>query len=70
MSKSPVLRMEKSFDYSDSLRETPLYTTTEVARYLRVPASTVRAWAFGQGYQTSFGRSSALQIRPVSGYRS
>ena len=25
-------------------RETPLYTATEAAHYLRVPVSTVRAW--------------------------
>jgi len=33
------------------IRETPLYTASEAAHYLRVPASTVRAWAFGQGYR-------------------
>jgi uncharacterized protein (DUF433 family) len=29
----------------------PLYTAAEAARFLRLPASTVRAWAFGQGYK-------------------
>ncbi len=30
------------------LRERPLYTPAEAARYLRLPKSTVRAWVFGQ----------------------
>lgn len=30
------------------IRRTPLYTATEAARFLRLPVSTVRAWAFGQ----------------------
>jgi len=30
------------------VREEPLYTAAEAARYLRLPASTVRAWVFGQ----------------------
>lgn len=37
-------------------RETPLYTATEAAHYLRVPVSTVRAWAFGQGHRKDGSR--------------
>ena len=33
------------------IREMPLYSAAEAARYLRLPASTVRAWSFGQGYR-------------------
>lgn len=33
------------------IREMPLYAASEAARYLRLPASTVRAWAFGQTYR-------------------
>jgi uncharacterized protein (DUF433 family) len=33
------------------VREEPLYSAAEAARYLRLPASTVRAWAFGLPYQ-------------------
>jgi uncharacterized protein (DUF433 family) len=33
------------------VREEPLYSAAEAARYLRLPASTVRAWTFGQPYR-------------------
>jgi len=33
------------------LRMMPLYTASEAACYLSLPASTTRAWAFGQGYR-------------------
>ncbi len=42
-------------------RETPLYTAAEAAHYLRVPVSTVRAWAFGQGQRKDGGR----KFKPV-----
>lgn len=42
-------------------RETPLYTAAEAAHYLRVPVSTVRAWAFGQGQRKDGGR----RFKPV-----
>ena len=32
------------------VREAPVYTAMEAARYLHLPPSTVRAWAFGQRY--------------------
>lgn len=32
------------------IRRMPLYSAAEAARFLRLPASTVRAWAFGQRY--------------------
>lgn len=35
------------------LREIPVYSFTEAARYLRLPPSTVRAWCFGQRYYDS-----------------
>ena len=38
------------------IREMPLYTAAEAARYLRLPASTVRAWSFGQGYRVKEGQ--------------
>lgn len=44
------------------IRETPLYTAAEAAHYLRVPASMVRAWAFGQGYQV---KGEAKRFKPV-----
>lgn len=34
------------------VREAPIYTAAEAAQYLRLPASTVRAWAFGQSYRS------------------
>ena len=42
-------------------RETPLYTAAEAAHYLRVPVSTVRAWAFGQGQRKDDSR----RFKPV-----
>ncbi len=36
---------------ASELRSMPLYTAAEAARYLGLPVSTVRAWAFGQGYR-------------------
>jgi len=44
------------------IRELPLYSAAEAARYLRLPASTVRAWAFGQGYKI---KGEPRQFRPV-----
>lgn len=47
-------------------RDTPLYTATEAAHYLRVPVSTVRAWAFGQGQR----RDGSRKFKPVIGLAS
>jgi uncharacterized protein (DUF433 family) len=44
------------------LREMPLYAASEAARYLHLPVSTVRAWAFGQGYQV---RDQHRHFKPV-----
>lgn len=44
------------------IREMPLYSAAEAARYLRLPASTVRAWSFGQGYRVKAG---PRQFKPV-----
>lgn len=33
------------------LWEIPLYTAADVSRFVRVPDSTIRAWAFGQKYE-------------------
>ena len=35
----------------DTIRRTPAYPFTEAAHYLRLPASTLRAWCVGQDYQ-------------------
>ncbi len=37
------------------LRDRPSYPLAEAARYLKVPAATVRSWAFGRDYPTSEG---------------
>lgn len=44
------------------IRETPLYTASEAAHYLRVPASTVRAWTFGQRYRV---KGESKRFKPV-----
>ncbi len=36
-------------------REIPTYAISEAARYLRIPAGTVRSWVAGRRYQTSQG---------------
>jgi len=43
-------------------RHVATYSPSEVARYLRVPASTLRAWVFGTRYQTKRG---AKPFEPV-----
>jgi uncharacterized protein (DUF433 family) len=44
------------------VREAPVYTALEASRYLHLPPSTVRAWAFGQRY----GKGSAAgAFQPV-----
>lgn len=45
------------------IRNLPLYSPSEAARFLRVPASTVRAWAFGQGYKSKSGEN--RRFKPV-----
>jgi uncharacterized protein (DUF433 family) len=47
---------------SKDIRETPLYTAAEVAHYLRIPVSTVRAWVFGQSYRL---KGETRRFRPV-----
>lgn len=44
------------------IRREPLYSASEAARFLRLPVSTVRAWAFGQGYRV---QQEARRFRPV-----
>lgn len=44
------------------MRQMPIYTASEAARYLHLPVSTVRAWAFGQGYQV---KGEARRFQPV-----
>ena len=63
------------------IREMPLYSAAEAARYLRLPASTVRAWSFGQGYRVQEGQRQFKAVisiadatgcgnaRPVAGFR-
>jgi uncharacterized protein (DUF433 family) len=38
-------------------RETPAYPLSEVAKYLGLPNSTLRAWCVGQPYRTKSGRA-------------
>ncbi|MBK7013311.1 MAG: hypothetical protein IPH43_12215 [Xanthomonadales bacterium] len=45
------------------IRNLPLYSPAEAARFLHLPASTVRAWAFGQGYKSKDG--AARRFEPV-----
>lgn len=40
---------------TDPSREQPAYTLAEAARYLRLPAATLRSWVLGRGYPTASG---------------
>lgn len=46
------------------IRNMPLYTAAEAARFLHLPVSTVRAWAFGQGYKVN---GESRRFEPVIG---
>ena len=51
----------------NDLRSQPAYPLTEAARYIKVPAATLRAWAFGRLYPTSLGSGHfRALIRPAS----
>ena len=48
-------------------RNQPAYPLTEAARYLKLPAATLRAWTFGRPYPTTHGKSQfRALIRPAS----
>jgi uncharacterized protein (DUF433 family) len=38
-----------------AVRDQPAYTLAEAARYLRLPAATLRSWVVGRGYPTASG---------------
>jgi uncharacterized protein (DUF433 family) len=49
-------------------RERPAYPLTEAARYLKLPAATLRAWTLGRRYPTMQGKGDFRPvIRPASG---
>jgi len=49
-------------------RDQPAYPLTEAARYLKLPAATLRAWTLGRPYPTTRGKSHFRPlIRPASG---
>jgi uncharacterized protein (DUF433 family) len=48
-------------------RDAPAYTLAEAARYLRLPAATLRSWALGRQYPTAEGRADFPPLlRPAS----
>lgn len=48
-------------------RDLPAYTLSEAARYLRLPAATLRSWVLGRAYPTAGGgRQFPPLIRPAS----
>ena len=52
---------------NNDLRSRPAYPLNEAARYLRLPAATLRAWAFGRPYPTAQGPGHFRAIiRPAS----
>src|SRR4051812_43327740 len=57
--------MEKS---AQDLRYRPVYSAAEAARYLRLPVSTVRAWAFGQRAPSTAAHFHSV-ITPADGQR-
>ena len=56
----------KSGEKTDG-RDAPAYTVAEAARYLRLPAATLRSWALGRQYPTAEGDARFRPlIRPAS----
>ena len=57
----------KSGEAIDS-RDAPAYTLADAARYLRLPAATLRSWALGRRYPTADGGGGSFDplIRPAS----
>ncbi len=49
---------------ASDIRKMPLYSAAEAGRFLRLPVSTVRAWAFGQGYKV---KNEGRRSEPVIG---
>ena len=49
---------------ASDIRRMPLYSAAEAGRFLHVPVSTVRAWAFGQGYKV---KNEGRRSEPVIG---
>jgi uncharacterized protein (DUF433 family) len=48
-------------------RDAPAYTLAEAARYLRLPAATLRSWALGRQYPTAEGRADfSPLLRPAA----
>src|SRR5207302_1073461 len=57
---------EKTQNRSEA-RDAPAYTLTEAARYLRLPAATLRSWILGRDYPENYGRSPFPPLlRPAS----
>lgn len=51
------------------IHDDPAYTAREAAHILNLPAATLKAWCFGQGYRSNSGASKRFQpvIRPADG---
>lgn len=57
-------RRRRSVDFD---REAPAYTLAEAARYVRLPAATLRSWVLGRQYPTAQGHADFPPlIRPAS----
>jgi len=52
---------------TDDLRETPTYTFSEAAHYLRVPVDTLRHWLLGNPFRTKAGDAYSKPLIAISG---
>jgi len=59
----PEMARKRITRFTGDLREHPRYSIEEAAAYLRIPATTLHAWARGQNYVTKAGKHK--QMAPV-----
>ena len=52
---------------AEQVRQTPAYTFTEAAHYLRLPVTTLHAWCTGQDYRTKSGTKRYLRVIRLDG---
>jgi uncharacterized protein (DUF433 family) len=62
-----VLESHLEVPATSDLRNQPAYSLAEAARFLKVPAATLRTWTLGRAYPVSAGKGQAQAlIRPAS----
>ena len=57
-----MLRECQMVNSSYDLRDIPTYSSKDAARYLGIPAATIRSWVYGRSYETKRGKQ---QFHPL-----